>query len=208
MEKKKINRRGGAAIVAIVAAVTFAAGLAVPPLIARSGNEDQSAADRAKNVLRPIIQSPNSDDIVATVNGAPISRYRLEGTLALSPSGTSVESVLDALIEYELLYQEGVQRGLVATDEAVEAAIAESRSAVSPDAVQASIDLAREQGIEITQNSYWSHPVTVEAIRRSVTVAAAREALLEDVHPAEREAQLARLIASLREAATIEVVDP
>lgn len=175
-------------------------------VVAQGRGEDDAAADDIKQILDPIAGAADGTDAVALVNGAPISKYRLEGTSATS--GESREKVLDALIEYELLYQEGVRLGLQATDHAVEKAIAQTRETASPALVQAAIELAREQGITMDEETYWSHPLTIEATRKSLTVGAAREALLAGVEPPRRDETLAERLALLRSAADIEIREP
>lgn len=176
------------------------------PLMAQGRGEDDAAADDIKQILDPIAGAADATDAVALVNGAPISKYRLEGTIATS--GESREKVLDALIEYELLYQEGVRLGLEATDDAVEKAIAQTRETASPALVEAAIELAREQGITMDEETYWSHPLTIEATRKSLTVGAAREALLAGVEPQRRDEALAGKLGALRAAADIEIREP
>lgn len=192
--------------------LTLAATIAVGvPLVAGSlavlnRGEDDAAADDIKQILDPIAGAADATDAVALVNGAPISKYRLEGTIATS--GESREKVLDALIEYELLYQEGVRLGLEATDDAVEKAIAQTRETASPALVEAAIELAREQGITMDEETYWSHPLTIEATRKSLTVGAAREALLAGVEPQRRDEALTGKLGALRAAADIEIREP
>lgn len=192
--------------------LTLAATIAVGvPLVAGSlavlnRGEDDAAADEIKQILDPIAGAADATDAVALVNGAPISKYRLEGTIATS--GESREKVLDALIEYELLYQEGVRLGLEATDDAVEKAIAQTRETASPALVEAAIELAREQGITMDEETYWSHPLTIEATRKSLTVGAAREALLAGVEPQRRDEVLAGKVQELRATAEIDIRAP
>lgn len=176
------------------------------PLMAQGRGEDDAAADDIKQILDPIAGAADATNAVALVNGAPISKYRLEGTIATS--GESREKVLDALIEYELLYQEGVRLGLEATDDAVEKAIAQTRETASPALVEAAIELAREQGITMDEETYWSHPLTIEATRKSLTVGAAREALLAGVEPQRRDEALTGKLGALRAAADIEIREP
>jgi hypothetical protein len=168
--------------------------------------EDDAAADDIKQILDPLADAADATDAVALVNGSPISKYRLDGTVATS--GQSREKVLDALIDYELLYQEGVRLGLVATDEAVAKAIAQTRETASPALIKAAIELARENGFDMDENSYWNHPLTIEGYRKSLTVAAAREALLAGVEPQSRDETLAERLALLRSAADIEIRAP
>jgi hypothetical protein len=192
--------------------LTLAATIAVGvPLVAGSlavlnRGEDDAAADDIKQILDPIAGAADATDAVALVNGAPISKYRLEGTIATS--GESREKVLDALIEHELLHQEGVRLGLEATDDAVEKAIAQTRETASPALVEAAIELAREQGIEMDEETYWSHPLTIEATRKSLTVGAAREALLAGVEPQRRDEVLAGKVQELRATAEIDIRAP
>ncbi|PWB42175.1 MAG: hypothetical protein C3F10_13710 [Dehalococcoidia bacterium] len=189
-----------AALVAVVALIVLVV------VVAQGRGEDDATADDISQVLDPIAGAADATDAVALVNGAPISKYRLEGTIATS--GESREKVLDALIEYELLYQEGVRLGLQATDDAVEKAIAQTRETASPSIVEAAIELAREQGITMDEETYWSHPLTIEATRKSLTVGAAREALLAGVEPQRRDEALAERLALLRSAADIEIREP
>ncbi|GMV84271.1 MAG: hypothetical protein AMXMBFR80_01290 [Dehalococcoidia bacterium] len=192
--------------------LTLAATIAVGvPLVAGSlavlnRGEDDAAADDIKQILDPIAGAADATDAVALVNGAPISKYRLEGTIATS--GESREKVLDALIEHELLHQEGVRLGLEATDDAVEKAIAQTRETASPALVEAAIELAREQGITMDEETYWSHPLTIEATRKSLTVGAAREALLAGVEPQRRDEVLAGKVQELRATAEIDIRAP
>lgn len=192
--------------------LTLAATIAVGvPLVAGSlavlnRGEDDAAADEIKQILDPIAGAADATDAVALVNGAPISKYRLEGTIATS--GESREKVLDALIEHELLHQEGVRLGLEATDDAVEKAIAQTRETASPALVEAAIELAREQGITMDEETYWSHPLTIEATRKSLTVGAAREALLAGVEPQRRDEVLAGKVQELRATAEIDIRAP
>jgi hypothetical protein len=116
--------------------------------------------------------------------------------------------VLDSLIGYELLYQEGVRLGLKATDDAVEKAIAQTRDTASPALVKAAIELARENGFEMDEDSYWSHLLTIEATRKSLTVGAAREPLLAGVEPQSRDEVLAGKLQDLRVIADIEIRAP
>ena len=191
------------------ATVSLIAGVALIVLIvvaAQGRGEDDAAADDIKQILDPIAGAADATEAVALVNGAPISKYRLEGTIATS--GESREKVLDALIEYELLYQEGVRLGLEATDDAVEKAIGQTRETASPALVEAAIELAREQGITMDEETYWSHPLTIEATRKSFAVGAAREALLAGVEPQRRDELLAERLALLRSAADVEIREP
>lgn len=191
------------------ATVSLIAGVALIVLIvvaAQGRGEDDAAADDIKQILDPIAGAADATEAVALVNGAPISKYRLEGTIATS--GESREKVLDALIEYELLYQEGVRLGLEATDDAVEKAIGQTRETASPALVEAAIELAREQGITMDEETYWSHPLTIEATRKSFAVGAAREALLAGVEPQRRDEVLAERLALLRSAADVEIREP
>jgi peptidyl-prolyl cis-trans isomerase C len=79
------------------------------------------------------------DDIVARVNGAPITRKALddvvEGTLALEqgkPDGSSVRRIrsaaFDSLIGFELLYQASIAGGLGVTDMEVDTEIIHHKS--------------------------------------------------------------------------------
>lgn len=191
------------------ATVSLIAGVALIVLVvvaAQGRGEDDAAADDIKQILDPIAGAADATEAVALVNGAPISKYRLEGTIATS--GESREKVLDALIEYELLYQEGVRLGLEATDDAVEKAIGQTRETASPALVEAAIELAREQGITMDEETYWSHPLTIEATRKSFAVGAAREALLAGVEPQRRDEVLAERLALLRSAADVEIREP
>ncbi len=198
-----LTRRTAMAAAALVAVVAL---IVLVVVVAQGRGEDDATADDISQVLDPIAGAADATDAVALVNGAPISKYRLEGTIATS--GESREKVLDALIEYELLYQEGVRLGLQATDEAVEKAIAQTRETASPSIVEAAIELAREQGITMDEETHWSHPLTIEATRKSLTVGAAREALLAGVEPQRRDEALAGKLGALRAAADIEVREP
>ncbi len=198
-----LTRRTTMATAALVAVVAL---IVLVVVVAQGRGEDDAAADDIKQILDPIAGAADATDAVALVNGAPISKYRLEGTVATS--GESRDKVLDALIEYELLYQEGVRLGLQATDDAVEKAIAQTRETASPSIVEAAIELAREQGITMDEETYWSHPLTIEATRKSLTVGAAREALLAGVEPRRRDEALAERLALLRSAADIEIREP
>ncbi|NJD66900.1 MAG: hypothetical protein FIB00_16960 [Chloroflexi bacterium] len=198
-----LTRRTAMAAAALVAVVAL---IVLVVVVAQGRGEDDATADDISQVLDPIAGAADATDAVALVNGAPISKYRLEGTIATS--GESREKVLDALIEYELLYQEGVRLGLQATDDAVEKAIAQTRETASPSIVEAAIELAREQGITMDEETYWSHPLTIEATRKSLTVGAAREALLAGVEPQRRDEALAERLALLRSAADIEIREP
>lgn len=189
---------------AVVIALT--ATLLVGTLAVVGRGEDDAAADDIKQTLDPLASAPDAADAVAFVNGSPISKYRLEGTIATS--GESREKVLDALIDYELLYQEGVRLGLVATDEAVAKAIAQTRETASPALVKAAIELARENGFDMDEDSYWNHPLSIEATRESLTVGAARKALLAGVEPQRRDEVLSGKLVDLRASADIEIREP
>lgn len=198
-----LTRRTTMAAAALVAVVAL---IVLVVVVAQGRGEDDAAADDIKQILDPIAGAADATDAVALVNGSPISTYRLEGTVATS--GQSREEVLDSLIDYELLYQEGVRLGLVATDEAVAKAIDQTRETASPALVKAAIELARENGFDMDEETYWNHPLTIEATRKSLTVGAAREALLARVEPQRRDEVLVNKLGARRAAADIEIREP
>ena len=191
---------------AAAASVAVLALMALVVVAVQGRSNDRAAADDIKQILDPLAGAVDATDAVALVNGSPISKYRLEGTIATS--GESREKVLDSLIDYEILHQEGVRLGLEATDEAVARAIAQTRETASPALVKAAIELAREDGFDMDKDSYWNHPLTIEATRKSITVGAAREALLSGVEPQRRDETLAQRLALLRSTADVEIREP
>ena len=60
-----------------------------------------------------MLEAPAANaEVIARVNGHPITRARFEAALAKSDAGTSRQATLDALIDLELLAQAAIERGL------------------------------------------------------------------------------------------------
>jgi hypothetical protein len=106
------------------------------------------------------------------------------------------------LIDYELLYIEGVRRGLGPGDEELDAAIEFNRENVSPEAVEQAVAYSRKLGEDVTVEEYWDHPSVREALKKALTVGKTRS-LLEGEDPAPRDGSLAEEVKSLRAAADI-----
>ena len=145
-------------------------------------------------------------EIAAMVDGHAISRFRLEGTLASSRtqgSGLSVEEVLDGLIDYELLYLEGLRRGLEPGPDELDAAIAFNRDNVPHEAIEQALAYSERLGVRINEKEYWDHPSVRDGLKKALTVGKARTAL-EGSDPARRSESLSHEMTKLREAADIQ----
>jgi hypothetical protein len=152
---------------------------------------------------------PAIAETAATVDGVPITLGRLQGAIATARFGgqaVSAREALDSLIDYELLYAEGLRRGLAPSDDEVASAIEETRKNVDVAAVEAALDYAAKGGSRMTADEYWSHPEYHRAIRKSVTVSRAQEAL-QGAPGASAEGQLAQGLSELRARADVVVND-
>lgn len=184
-------------VVAVIAAVGTAALYA--SLRTSSVNSETPQGDLLRQLPDP---GQAGGKPAATVNGAPISAFRLRGVVAASAGAVTPDLALEQLIDYELLFQEGKRRGLMPSDSELTAAIAETRANTPASATELAIEYARRAGTELTPDSYWTHPDLREATAKAMTSGRAREAL-GGADPRRSAAEFAGAMVALRAKATI-----
>jgi len=195
-----------AIVISATSGLLIAAAIAVP-ILASGETEEKERADRLMATVTQLAAPATAGEAVAIVNGRAITASRLDGTVALSDSGLSRKQVLEQLIDYELLYDEGVRRGLVPSDKEVQDNLDITRANTSKEAVQVAIDLARATGVMINEDEYWSHPVVVDSTRKALTVGRARDELTRGA-PAGKEQEVpGQELARLRALGQVEVLD-
>lgn len=192
----------------LIAAGFVAIGIGVlAPIAATGQSEEQEAADRMVESVRPHL--PELGTVVARVNGQTISLGRLNATY--EGVGLTKEQALDQLIDYELMYQEGLRLGMAPSTSEVDEAIEQCRALVPEEAVEAAIQLSQEWGSDISSpDDYWASEPVIEGIRKSITVGNLRAAIIEEagVEPgAPQDEAVAERVAKLRAQADIEIYD-
>jgi hypothetical protein len=169
---------------------------------------DDVAGDSAgRSFAQDLPALQKNDKIAARVNGTEIRASVVDATWSASQAGgqnkTKAE-VLDGLIDFELLVQEGERLGLEPTAEEIENAIAETKSSAAPEAVKEALEYSARMGKPISDNEYWESDAYREEMRRSITAGRAGRAIAEisDRRPSPEE--VGRAAAKLRAGAHIE----
>ncbi|MGB2693929.1 MAG: hypothetical protein WBD55_01940 [Dehalococcoidia bacterium] len=123
---------------------------------------------------RPFPVTPTYPDVVALVNGQPISGSTLD--ILIQSGGQTPQAALDTLINEELLYQAGERLGLLATEEEITASLEAEEDArqYMTDAQEKFVEwFYGTQGISTTDLA--SNPRLREVTVVAVTIANVRE---------------------------------
>lgn len=170
-----------------------------------AGQDPTSAAFEGLPKAAESVDSP----VVATVGGTDITAWRLATAVEMAERGgtpVSVDDALTSLVEYELLYREGVRLNLVPSDDEVRKAIEVTRENVPIAAVEEAVKYGQAGGSEApaTVEEYWAHPALFDATRKSMVVGRAREMLSGEVGPG-GESRLQNELQRLRSGADVVV---
>jgi hypothetical protein len=166
-----------------------------------------SGQDPRDDLLDHLPDPPGEVIVVATVNDVPILQHTLEGGLVLArthdPTAQAAD-LLDALIDDELLFQEGQRRGLTPSGDEIDDAIATTRRGIDPADMDIALTYAARSGTPLTEDEYWASDGVRAAVARSITVGRTRDAL-KGTDPVRSGEQLAAAIAELRANARITI---
>lgn len=151
-------------------------------------------------------------DVVARVDGEPITRSRLEGLVhGHVAAGQPVDrrQILSDLIDEQLWYAEGDRRHLVPTDAEIDDHVAILRSSADPASVAAALANAAAQGRPMTEDEFWAQATMRTQARREMTVRALLRLVASEPAPVEGQAAVeAYWLSKLRDEADIEILDP
>lgn len=136
------------------------------------------ASESQVSTERPFPPTPVSPEVVALVNGRPISGQALD--ILVQNGGKSAQGALNGLINDELLYQAAQRLGLAATEQEITASIRAEEEAL-PDMTEEQREFYQwfyaEQGISTEDMVH--NPRLRETARASVTIAHVREFITE-----------------------------
>lgn len=154
--------------------------------------QTQGASDTADQAVSEMIRLGRLDKQLAassdpgnaaTVNGAAITKKQFDSYKATIAStnpaaAQSDRELLDALIDQELIYEQAVKAGYLATDAQVSSEITQSKQLMSQDPNQSRITRAYIAAQGLTEDQYWVNQQS--AMKRSMTVTGYENKLRSD----------------------------